>query len=104
VEQNRPVLGLFGLNIVGPSAYMCLPCFTVDKQAITRPCGPKDMISFSLSNELVLNGSNTLKPNKCLPFCLQTEYIEKLSEAIIDPEGVESYNSLAKTNILGDPK
>ena len=78
--------------------------FTVDKEADIRPCGPKDTISFTLSYNLALNGSNNLTPNKCLPFCLQTEYVGKLSEAIIDPEGIESYNALSKTNILGDPK
>ncbi len=83
---------------------MPLSYIAVDKEANIRPCGPKDMISFTLSYNLASNESNTLTPNKCLPFCLQTEYIAKLSEAIIDPEGIENYNLLAKTNILGDPK
>jgi hypothetical protein len=40
----------------------------------------------------------------CLPFCLETDYVSKISDATIDNRAIDIYNSISKTNILGDPK
>ena len=42
--------------------------------------------------------------NVCLPFCTQTDYVGQVSLGNIDPVAIDNYNSMAQSNVLGDPK
>ena len=66
-----------------------------------RPCEPKDMLAFKLSYDNLTSGS---LENRCLPSCVQTDYIQEVSSSMIDSVAIDNYNAMSQTDILGDPR
>ena len=59
------------------------------------------MLGFKLSYDNLTSGS---LENRCLPSCVQTDYIQEVSSSMIDSVAIDNYNAMSQTDILGDPR